>query len=70
MTIEEKILRDLAAGQSTASSLAPRCGITIRAAETVLVKLIKDERVVSHTLGGGKKAGTQVYRLPKNQPIG
>jgi len=70
MTIENKILRDLEAGQTTASSLAPRCGITVATAEKHLVRLMTEGRVICHTLGGGKRAGTPVYRLPTTRPIG
>jgi DNA-binding MarR family transcriptional regulator len=42
MTLENRILRDLIAGQSTARSTADRLGIDAKAAEVVMDRLVKE----------------------------
>jgi DNA-binding IscR family transcriptional regulator len=62
MTPESKILKDLAAGQTTADSLAPRVGLRTEAAEAILRRLRDEGKVTSRPLGG-ILANTPVYRL-------
>lgn len=52
MKPETKILRDLAAGQTTADSLAPRCGMPTAAATVILDRMVKDGLVTSFPLAG------------------
>lgn len=62
MTPEAKIIRDLAAGQTTADSLAPRVGLRTEAAEIILRRLITDGKVSSRPLAG-KMENIPVYFL-------
>lgn len=62
MSPQLKILRDLAAGQSTAAYLAPRVGLQIEAAAVILKRLKTEGKVTSHPLGGVLE-NTPVYRL-------
>lgn len=62
MSPELKILRDLAAGQSTAAYLAPRVGLQTEAAGVILRRLQTEGKVTSHPLGGVLE-NTPVYRL-------
>lgn len=45
-------MRDLAAGQTTADSLAPRVGLRTEAAEIILRRLRSEGKVSSRPLGG------------------
>ena len=62
MTPENKILRDLAAGQTTADSLAPRVGLHTQAADVILRRLLGENKIAAHPLGG-KLQNVPVYRL-------
>lgn len=50
MTLEAKIRRDLEAGPSTASALAHRCAVSIPAVETVLKRLLNEEKVRARSI--------------------
>lgn len=62
MTPENRILRDLTSGQSTADSLAPRVGLPTAAAEIILKRLVAEQKLTTHALGG-ILASIPVYRL-------
>lgn len=67
MSPELKILRDLAAGQSTADSLAPRVGMVTQAAEVILRRLEAEGQVTSRPLGGILE-NTPIYQLTPLEP--
>lgn len=62
MSPELKILRDLAAGQSTADYIARRIGIPTEAAEVILRRLEANGKIQSRPLGEVLE-NTPVYHL-------
>lgn len=64
MTHETNILRDLAAGQSTADSLAPRIRLSPTATEAVLLRLLASGQITKHSISI-RTAVIPVYRLTK-----
>jgi hypothetical protein len=58
MTIENKILRDLVAGQSTADSTAGRVGIACEAAEVIMERLVAEQKLLAL-----EALGLRIYRL-------
>ena len=64
MTLTTSILRDLAAGQSTADSLAPRIGKSTTATEAALAALVSSGEVVSASITIDGSHALTIYRLP------
>lgn len=62
MSPELKILSDLAVGQSTADSIAPRIGLPTAATEVILRRLKAEGKIKSRPLGGVLE-NTPVYQL-------
>lgn len=58
MTIENRILRDLIAGQSTADSTAGRLGIATEAAEIIMERLVTEQK-----LQALDALGLRIFRL-------
>lgn len=52
MTLERKILRDLDHGPSTTSALAERLRVSEAAVDTIMQRLLREEKVRSRVLGG------------------
>lgn len=59
MTIENRILRDLIAGQSTADSTAGRVGIACQAADVIMQRLTTEGRLEALLIA----EKLRVYRL-------
>lgn len=67
MRFENKILRDLEAGQSTASSMDDKLELTPGTSLAYLKRMEKDGLVQSKPLGG-ILTGTPVFFLPRHEP--
>ena len=59
MTLEKKILRDLAAGQSTASALGEKLKLPAALLEAILDRLVREGRITTGTI----MDRVTVYRL-------
>lgn len=58
MTIENRILRDLIAGQSTADSTAGRLGMACEAVEIIMERLVTEQKLLALDA-----LGLRIYRL-------
>ncbi len=66
MTLTAAILRDLAAGQSTADSLAPRIGRSPDATQAALDSLVASGEILSAPITIDGTPVLTIYRLPGN----
>lgn len=59
MTLEKKILRDLAAGQASAASIAETLKLPVSLLEAILTRLVKEGKLTTGTIMNR----VTVYRL-------
>lgn len=59
MTLENKILRDLEAGQASADSIAETLKLSVALVETILTRLVKEGKLTTGTIMNR----VTVYRL-------
>jgi CII-binding regulator of phage lambda lysogenization HflD len=65
MTLEAKIIRDLNAGPSTTSALADRLRVRDAAVDSVMQRLLREEKVRCRTLAG--MTGLVVWKLAEDK---
>jgi predicted ArsR family transcriptional regulator len=65
MTLEAKIIRYLKAGQATTSAMADALRMSEPAVDSVMQRLLREEKVRSRVLGG--MLGVVVWRLKESK---